>query len=78
MCFWISSIFEYYVEGWRWSTLTKEINVTCLFITHRGERDGEGDAQSSKSELFRDGSNPTQGEIFFQNIYSAYMKIWGV
>ena len=78
MCFWISSVFEYYIEGWRWSTLTKEINITSLFITHRGEGDREGDAQSSKSELFRDGSNPTQGEIFYQNIYSAYMIIWAV
>ena len=45
--FWISTIFEYYVEGWRWSTLTKEINITCLFITHRGKQDRQGDARSS-------------------------------
>ena len=51
-----------------------------MFVYHTSwpERDREGDAQSSKSELFRDGSNPTQGVIFFQNIYSAYMIIWGV
>ena len=51
--FWISTTFEYYIEGWQWSTLTKEIKITCLFITHRGKQDREGDAQLSKSELIR-------------------------
>ena len=46
MCFWMSSIFEYYIEGWRWSTLTKEINITCLFITHRGRNETEMETPS--------------------------------